>query len=240
MSKDNIKLQKNDVFTLCVILSHFGIAKAFQPLGKIGGWILLFALFFSGISYYKSIKKECGLKWQPWWYAIFLENSFVLQLLVLEFLDLNGANPIRYISAILLVVSFIWFFIWTSRMCFKNTFHGINIIIVSTFAILFLSYIFSLYYKIKYNMNYSFDYSGNYGWFNLFYRYWSFGKNSFSGFFEFPTREYLDIISFGQFMLGRLYDSVFVAGIANIIIIKIGLSVKEDDSNSKNKKHKKK
>ena len=227
MTNDKVKIQISDVLTFFWLFGYFVIAELFHPLGKIGGWVLLIAIVLSGIGYYTGIKRESILKLKVCWVGIFIENSFAIPILVLEFLDLNRPNLCSYIFAISLVILFTGFFMWSSNKCFNTIGRTICIIVVSSFGLVFLSYIFSLYYKVTYNLNYTFDYNESYAWIKPFNIYWSFGKNSLSGFFEFPTREYLDIVSFAQFIVGQFYEAVVIVGIANIITNKLGLSEKE-------------
>jgi len=166
--------------------------------------------------------KEEFLSGRIYWYISLAFSTVYMAVFTSDLLESNLINEIKYIIVILLILSLVMVFLWTSKKKFSKGIHIINIMILSTYVIMNLSNVFSFYYSLVYGINLPANYEKN-----IIYRILSYGKFSLRYFFEFPPEKYYDFVTFTQFIVGRVYGAIILGGVVNIVSGVLGNSNKD-------------
>jgi len=153
-------------------------------------------------------EKNKFLTGRIYWYITLIINMFFMKLFTSNLLGLDVLNAVNYIVALLLIFGFAFSFLWTSKKKFSNVIHILNIILISTYILIELSELFYYYYLFVYEMDAPFDY---------YNRTLSYVKFSLRYFFEFPSEEYLDLVTFLQFIIGRIYEAILLGGVISCL-----------------------
>lgn len=163
-------------------------------------------------------KRNTFLSGRTYWYIILFYSMFFMKILTSNIVGININNVVWYIISILLIFVFASSFLWQSKNKFSNFIHILNIVIISTYVIIELSEIFNFYYAFMYDV----DILNYYGRGRFLIKPFIQIKFSLRCFFELPPDEYLDIVTFFQFVIGRLYEALIigsvVSGLVNIFI----------------------
>ena len=161
--------------------------------------------------------KESGL----WYYVTFT----IFAVFRNTFLGMGSLMVFRVAESIFslaILLFFIIVYLKISKNIFGSIVHTLNIILISTYSLFALAEVFSLYYLFNFAVNpdiFYFNETISAGYIMS----WS----SVRYFFDFPPDEYLNIFTFLQFMVGKVYEAVLIGGIASLVAKKIGNSEKD-------------
>lgn len=158
-----------------------------------------------------------------YWYMCFIYSAVFMHIFTSDILMSGIYNAIKYFIVVGVIFCFAIIFLRIAKTKFSNVVFIINVMLVSTYVIMNLSNVFSFYYYIAYDI----DIPMNYGK-NIIYRILSYGKFSLRYFFEFPPEEYYDLVTFIQFITGRIYEAVLLGGVVSVITDFLGKEKKKD------------
>ena len=193
------------------IMEFFRVSRMFNMLvvGIAISCFLVTFIFSHGLYLKKGIS---------WYIALFITTIY-MHIFEQELYRGNNFGIASNMLFVLFVIVFTIVFLWTSKKTFKNVIHIFNLILITTYSLLLLSSVFSWYYEIIYNVFIDIDYSKG-----VLSRFLSISGNSLRYFFEFPPNEYLDVVTFLQFIIGKIYEAVIIGGIASVVVQTIGNS----------------
>ncbi len=152
------------------------------------------------------------------WSVGFMIATGYLTMLILEISNFSSNKMPGYIIIIILELAFVIVYLWISKVNFGRFTHTMNILLLSTYSLVILSVVFSSYYVEIYDIIYNFDRT------NALTRILSYCKISMRFYFEFPPDEYLDIFTFFQFIIGKIYEAVLIGGVASLVVKTVGSS----------------
>lgn len=152
------------------------------------------------------------------WYFCLLILTGYLNLFIHEVSRYAVSKMPGYIVFILFELACVIVLLWISKMNFGRVVHTFNIIFASTHSLFMLSIVFSAYYSEIYNIAYNVEFNS---FIDLLF---SYCKISMRYYFEFPPEEYLDLFTFFQFIIGKIYEAVLIGGVASFVMKTVGAS----------------
>lgn len=148
----------------------------------------------------------------PLWcmgYVVFIGYLTMFNNEIFSFADNKMTGNIIFI---ILLLSFTILHLWISKKSFGKVVHTLNILFLSTSSLVMLSIIFSSYYIEVFKVVYHSDSTSG------FSEILSYCKISMRYYFDFPPDEYLDVFTFFQFIIGKVYEAVLIGGFASLVM----------------------
>lgn len=156
-------------------------------------------------------------KFIVWRFCLLIVTGY-LNLFIHEISQYAVSKMPGYIVFIFFELASVIVLLWISKANFGRIIHTFNIIHASTHSLFMLSVVFSAHYNEIYNIAYNVEYN------SFISMLFSYCKISMRYYFEFPPDEYLDIFTFFQFIIGKIYEAVLIGGMASFVMKTVGAS----------------